>query len=157
MDANPVTRYAVIDQISNTLPTSVVGVNQVSRVLDAPGAWYAHVRVVDSAGNQRVVHDGPYLINRLRTPSAILPDGLLDFWNSEYTEGMFATYDPYALEKPALMLATWDANQVVSGFYGPRLEFGQAFRHLPRYASGRLNGLARPDHARRRSGTYAAV
>lgn len=118
VDANPVTRYAVIDQISNTLPTSVVGVNQVSRVLDAPGAWYAHVRVVDSAGNQRVVHDGPYLINRFRTPSAILPDGLLDFSNSEYTEGMFATYDPYAAMKPALMLATWDANKLYMGFTG---------------------------------------
>ncbi|MBI5566352.1 MAG: FG-GAP repeat protein, partial [Chloroflexi bacterium] len=118
IDANPITRYAVIDQISNTLPTSVVGVNQVSRVLDAPGAWYAHVRVVDSAGNQRVVHDGPYLINRLRTPSAILPDGLLDFANTEYTEGMFATYDPYAIQKPALMLATWDANKLYLGFTG---------------------------------------
>ncbi len=118
VDANPVTGYAVIDQISNTVPTSVVGVNQVSRVLDAPGAWYAHVRVQDSAGNQRVVHDGPYLINRFRTPSAILPDGLLDFASSEYTEGMFATYDPYAALKPALMLATWDANKLYLGFTG---------------------------------------
>ena len=117
-DANPFTRYAIIDQISNTLPTSVVGVNQVSRVLDAPGAWYAHVRVVDSAGNQRVVHDGPYLINRFRTPSAILPDGLLDFSNSEYTEGMFATYDPYAIQKPALLLATWDTSKLYLGFTG---------------------------------------
>jgi hypothetical protein len=41
IDANPFTRYAIVDQISNTLPTSVVGVNQVSRLLDAPDAWYA--------------------------------------------------------------------------------------------------------------------
>ena len=146
VDANPVTRYAVIDQISNTLPTSVVGVNQVSRVLDAPGAWYAHVRVVDSAGNQRVVHDGPYLINRFRTPSAILPDGLLDFANTEYTEGMFATYDPYAIQKPALMLATWDANKLYHGLHGQRLESGET---LSASTSTRKRAARRVRSARR--------
>jgi hypothetical protein len=142
VDANPVTRYAVIDQISNTLPTSVVGVNQVSRVLDAPGAWYAHVRVVDSAGNQRVVHDGPYLINRFRTPSAILPDGLLDFANSEYTEGMFATYDPYAALKPALLLATWDANKLYLGFTGSDWNLEKRFAiYLDTKAGGSTSSL----------------
>ena len=145
IDANPVTRYAIINQISNTLPTSVVGVNQVSRVLDAPGAWYAHVRVVDSEGNQRLVHDGPYLINRFRTPSAILPDGLLDFSNSEYTEGMFATYDPYAIQKPALLLATWDTNKLYLGFTGADWNLEKRFAlYLDTKAGGSTSSLGPP-------------
>ncbi len=114
----PVTYYATIDTVSKTVPTTLVGVNQVSRALDAPGAWYAHVRVMDAAGNQRIVHDGPYGVNRFRTPSAILPDGWLDFSGGEYTEGMMTSYDPYAVTKPALLMATWDTRKLYLGFTG---------------------------------------
>ncbi|MCU0522943.1 MAG: VCBS repeat-containing protein, partial [Anaerolineae bacterium] len=115
---SPVTRYASIDRTSDTVPTTLVGANQVSRALDAPGAWYAHVRIVDSSGNEQVVHDGPYGVNRTRTPSAILPDGTLDFYGAEYTEGMATGYDPYAAAKPALLLATWDTDWLYLGFIG---------------------------------------
>lgn len=114
----PVTIYATIDTITKTVPTTLVTTNQVTRTLDAPGAWYAHVRVVDSAGNQRFAHDGPYVVNRSQTPSAILPDGWLDFYGGEYVEGTMTSYDPYAATKPVLLLATWNESKLYLGLTG---------------------------------------
>ncbi|MEJ5308586.1 MAG: FG-GAP-like repeat-containing protein [Anaerolineae bacterium] len=143
----PVTRYAVIDQNPDTVPATLVGANQVSRALDAPGAWYAHVRVVDAAGNQQIVHDGPYGVNRMRTPSAILPDGWLDFDGAEYTEGMMTSYDPYAAAKPALLMATWDASTLYLGFTGADWNADRRFLvYLDTRAGGATTSLDAPGH-----------
>jgi len=137
-----VTRYAIIDQNPETVPATLVTVNQVSRALNAPGAWYAHVRVVDAAGNQQVVHDGPFGVNRTRTPSAILPDGWLDFDGGEYPIGMTSSYDPYTAFKPALMLATWDANRLYLGFTGSDWNLQQRLViYLDTRAGGRATSL----------------
>ncbi len=137
-----VTRYAVIDQNPSTVPATLVPVNQVSRALNAPGAWYAHVRVVDAAGNQQIVRDGPFGVNRTRTPSAILPDGWLDFAGSEYPIGMTSNYDPYAAFNPALMLATWDANRLYLGFTASDWSLQQRLIvYLDTRAGGRTTSL----------------
>jgi hypothetical protein len=111
----PVQTFAVIDMVTKTVPTTLVTTNQVTRSLNAPGAWYAHLRVLDSAGNQRLLHAGPYVVNRTKTPTAILPDGWLDI-GGEYVEGMVTSYDPYAAAKPMLMVPTWDARHLYLGF-----------------------------------------
>ncbi len=154
----PVTRYAVIDQNPGTAPATLAGANQVSRALDAPGAWYAHVRVVDAAGNQQIVHDGPYGVNRMRTPSAILPDGWLDFDGAEYTEGMMTSYDPYAAAKPALLMATWDASALYLGFTGADWNADQRFLvYLDTRAGGATTSLDAPGHTLPFAADFALV
>ncbi|HOU15807.1 MAG TPA: hypothetical protein PKZ84_22105 [Anaerolineae bacterium] len=154
----PVTRYAVIDQNPDTTPTTLVGANQVSRALNAPGVWYAHVRVVDAAGNQQVVHDGPYGVNRTRTPSAILPDGWLDFDGAEYTEGMMTSYDPYAAAKPALLMATWDASTLYLGFTGADWNADRRFLvYLDTRAGGSTTSLEAPGHTLPFAADFALV
>lgn len=107
-DASGVTRYASIDTISNTNPVTVVVSNQITRLLNAPGIYYAHVRVVDGAGNQRLTHSGPFPVNRTTTPSAALPDGELSA--GEWSLVNVLNYDPYSQDRPALLYGTWDAN-----------------------------------------------
>ena len=135
--SGPVTRYAIIDQNPDTTPVTLVGANQVSRSLNAPGAWYAHVRVVDAVGNEQIAHAGPFGVNRTRTPSALLPDGWLDFAGNEYVTGMSTGYDPYAAFKPALLLATWDSDWLYLGFTGSQWSAAQ---RLVVYLESRLAG-----------------
>jgi len=114
--------YAAIDQNADTIPTipisAIDGIHTISATLNAPGAWYAHVSVIDAAGNQKTAHAGPFGVNRSQTYSAILADGWLDYSAGEYPSGMVTNYDPYANLKPALLMATWDENWLYLGFTG---------------------------------------
>jgi hypothetical protein len=110
--------WASIDTFSNTVPSALVGSNQVVRVLDQPGTYYGHVALRDGAGNSRVTHIGPFLVNRSNTPSAILPDGWLDVTGGEYPAGTLLNYDPYAAAKPAALFGTWDADKIYLGLPG---------------------------------------
>ncbi|RME84986.1 MAG: hypothetical protein D6775_04050, partial [Caldilineae bacterium] len=79
--------WAVIDTISNTIPTTPSLTNRVTHTLNQAGVYYGHVRVRDGAGNEFTSHAGPFPLNRTRTPSSILPDGLLDLSHGEYPPG----------------------------------------------------------------------
>jgi hypothetical protein len=108
--------WATVDTFAHTSPVTPVSANEVTRTLDAPGMYYAHVRVQDGAGNEATSHAGPYLVNRTRTPSLILPDGQLSFTAGEYPTGTLLNYDPYAATKPAALWGTWDADFLYLGY-----------------------------------------
>jgi hypothetical protein len=110
--------WAVIDTSPDSVPTTPVASNAVSRVLDQPGVYYGHVAVRDGAGNGRLTHIGPFLVNRATTPSAIRLDGQLDPAGGEYPNGTLLNYDPYAAVKPAALWGTWDSNNLYLGFQG---------------------------------------
>lgn len=61
--------YASIDMLSDSVPLDLNFSHAVSQALTEPGAYYAHVRAVDGLGNAGVSHLGPFLVNRLATPS----------------------------------------------------------------------------------------
>ncbi len=109
-------KWAVIDTSPTTSPTTPVAVDQVSRLLNQPGGYYAHLRVRDGAGNEAIAHSGPFPVNRTLTPSVILPDGRLDA--DEYANGALLNYDPYAAFKPAALWGTWDATKLYLGMSG---------------------------------------
>ena len=106
---------AAIDRFSNTLPLVTNLAGTLSEGLSVPGAYYGHVRYVDGAGNARTSHIGPFLVNRLATPSYAHADGALQFEGppgsetGEYPISAYLNYDPYATGKPALY-GTWDAD-----------------------------------------------
>jgi hypothetical protein len=135
----PVTTYAVIDTFTKTVPMNLITADQVTRTLDAPGAWYAHVRVRDQAGNQRLLHDGPFVLNRSKTPSAILPDGWMDFEGYEYKEAMVMSYDPYAAIKPWLLSTTWNTSTFYLGLMDSDWSLD---KRLAVYLDTRAGGLA---------------
>ncbi|MGD8472611.1 MAG: hypothetical protein PVH59_00715, partial [Anaerolineae bacterium] len=110
--------WAVIDTISDTEPTDLVGINEVASTLVEPAAYYGHVRVEDGVGNVYTAHTGPFLLNRSQTPSTILADGYLDFAGGEYTAGMLLNYDPYVRLKPAALWGTWDAERLYLAYPG---------------------------------------
>ncbi len=110
--------WAVIDTISNTIPTTPSLTNRVTRTLNQAGVYYGHVRVRDGAGNEFTSHAGPFPLNRTRTPSSILPDGLLDLSHGEYPPGTLLNYDPYARFKPAALYGTWNDNTLFLGYRG---------------------------------------
>jgi hypothetical protein len=109
-------KWAVIDANPTTSPTTPVGANQVARLLDQPGVYYAHLRVRDGAGNEAISHSGPFPINRTLTPSVNLPDGSIG--EGEYPNGALLNYDPYAAFKPAALWGTWDATRLYLGMSG---------------------------------------
>jgi hypothetical protein len=114
-----VSTWATIDTFSNTVPNAPV-YNEVKRELNAPGVYYAHVSVQDGAGNSRVTHVGPFLVNRTRTPSVILPDGRIDATEGagEYFMSTLLNYDPYAAAKPMALGGTWNADKLYLGSQG---------------------------------------
>lgn len=111
-------RWAGIDTISQSVPITPVAGNTVSRLLTQAGAYFGHVSVRDGAGNSRLSHIGPVLLNRTRTPSAIYVDGNLDLAGGEYPTGTLLNYDPYALGKPFAMWGTWDDARLYLGLPG---------------------------------------
>ncbi|MBN2390564.1 MAG: FG-GAP repeat protein [Anaerolineae bacterium] len=118
-DANGIIRtWATIDTSEQTSPVTFVSTNEVTRVLDAPGIYYGHARVQDGVGNEATSHTGPYLVNRTRTPSLILPDGELSFAAGEYPTSTLLTYDPYGEDKPTALWGTWDADSLYLGYPG---------------------------------------
>ena len=145
--------YGIIDQNTDTIPTTSVpaifGSHSISATLNAPGAWYAHARVVDSAGNQKTAHAGPFGVNRSQTYSAILADGWLDYSGGEYPAGMVTNYDPYTDLEPALLMTTWDEDKLYMGFTGSSWS---ADRRLEIYLDTRTGGstasigIGRPVH-----------
>ncbi len=113
-----VSTWAAIDTITDTVPSDQPPSNNITLDLDQPGTYYAHVAVRDGAGNSRLSHIGPFLVNRTETPSVILPDGRLDVAGGEYPTGTRLNYDPYAAVKPAEFLGTWDAQKLYLGLRG---------------------------------------
>ncbi len=111
-------RWAGIDTISQSVPITPVAANTVSRLLTQAGAHFGHVSARDGAGNSRLSHIGPVLLNRTRTPSAIYVDGNLDLAGGEYPTGTLLNYDPYALGKPFAVWGTWDAARLYLGLPG---------------------------------------
>ena len=109
-----------IDTSPRTQPTTPAPQNQLSKMLDAAGIYYAHALLQDGAGNRNLARSGPYLVNRSQTPSVIFPDGYLDMRGGEYPNGSLLGYDPYALHKPAALWGTWDAAKLYLGFPGDR-------------------------------------
>ncbi len=117
-DSGIVGIWGVIDTADNTSPSTPLTEDRVARRLDEPGVYYGHVRVRDGAGNEATAHVGPFLINRSRTMSAILPDGHLDVDGNEYPEGTLLNYDPYARSKPAALVGTWNGDKLFLGYPG---------------------------------------
>jgi hypothetical protein len=100
--------FAVIDTHPETIPTTPVAGNQISRRLDRPAIYYAHVRAVDHAGNEQTHHLGPYPVNRSTTPSLIAVDGQMATRNGEYPATMLLTDDPQGEGTRAELWGTWD-------------------------------------------------
>jgi hypothetical protein len=118
-DANGIAgTWASIDTISDTTPTTPVYADWTAQQLSEPGAYYGHVRVQDGAGNEYTARAGPFLLNRTRTPSVILPDGTLDLRAGEWPTPTLLNYDPYAQFKPAALWGTWDHNWLYLGYPG---------------------------------------
>jgi hypothetical protein len=116
-DANGIARtWATIDTSGQTSPVTPVSTNEVTRVLDAPGIYYGHVRLQDGVGNEATGHTGPYLVNRTHTPSLILPDGRLSASAGEYPASTLLSNDPYSTDKPASLWGTWDADSMYLGY-----------------------------------------
>jgi hypothetical protein len=134
-----VSTWATIDTFSNTVPAALTASNEVTRVLDGPGTYYSHVSLRDGAGNSRVTHVGPFLVNRSKTPSVILPDGWLDVAGGEYPTGTLLNYDPYAAAKPAALFGTWDADKIYLGF--PGSPWGQ-YERLSIYLDTTVGGIS---------------
>ncbi len=110
--------WATIDTSSDSVPTTTVGANQISRALNQPGVYYGHVSLRDSAGNSLVTHIGPFLVNRTATPSVIRLDGRLDLSGGEYPASTLLNYDPYASIKLAALWGTWNAGKLYLGYPG---------------------------------------
>jgi hypothetical protein len=136
-----ISTWATIDTFSSTVPTAPVASNEVTRVLDAPGVYYGHVGLRDGAGNSRVTHAGPFLVNRTRTPSVILPDGWLDAADGtgEYFLTTLLNYDPYAAAKPAVLGGTWSADKLYLGSLGS--PWGQ-YDRLSIYLDTQVGGIS---------------
>lgn len=111
-------RWASIDTVKDTLPTTPVGGNQIGTVLNQPGVYYGHLRVQDGAGNDVVQHIGPFLINRSQTPGVILADGYIDTDGGEYPNGTLLNTDPFGLAKSIGLWGTWDASNLYLAYRG---------------------------------------
>ncbi len=113
-----VSRFAEINTISHSIPSTPVAIDGIIKLLDQPGTYWAHVKVQDPAGNTRTTHLGPFLVNRTSTPSVMLIDGAISNSDGEnplvassgltFSANLFG-YDPYAPFAPAALYATWDA------------------------------------------------
>lgn len=133
-----VATWAAIDTMTDTVPSDQPPSNDIALDLDQPGTYYAHVALRDGAGNSRLSHFGPFLVNRTETPSVILPDGRLDVDGGEYPTSTRLNYDPYAAAKPAEFLGTWDAENLYLGLRGN--PWGESER-LSIYLDTGLGGL----------------
>jgi len=131
--------WGVIDTAEDTSPSTPLTEDRVARRLDEPGVYYGHVRVRNGAGNEATAHVGPFLLNRSRTMSAILPDGHLDVAGGEYPEGTLLNYDPYARSKPAALVGTWNGDELFLGY--PGRGWGTASR-LSIYLDTQAGGLS---------------
>jgi hypothetical protein len=132
-----IAQWAAIDTQVDTVPTTSTVITQVSKLLNQPGAYYGHVRVVDAAGNEQVAHVGPFLVNRSTTPAAINPDGLIDT-TGEYPNGTRLNFDPFGLAKSIGLWGTWDANNLYLGYRGANWS---AFNQLAIYLDTQAGGL----------------
>ncbi len=132
-----IAQWAAIDTQADTVPTTTTVITQVSKLLNQPGAYYGHVRIVDAAGNEQVAHSGPFLINRSTTPSSINPDGLIDT-TGEYPNGTRLNFDPFGLAKSIGLWGTWDANNLYLGY---RSANWSAFNQLAIYLDTQAGGL----------------
>jgi glycosylphosphatidylinositol phospholipase D len=138
-----VSTWASIDTMTDTVPSDQTASNSVTLDLDQPGTYYAHVAVRDGAGNSRLTHIGPFLVNRTDTPSVILPDGWLDVAGGEYPEGTLLNYDPYAAAKPAALYGTWDGYNIYLGLPGnPWGEVEHLSIYLDTVAGGTTSSMA---------------
>jgi hypothetical protein len=134
-----VSTWASVDTFTGTVPGELTTSNQVARVLDQPGTYYGHVALRDGAGNSRLTHLGPFLVNRTKTPSVILPDGWLDISGGEYPAGNLLNYDPYAAAKPAALFGTWDGEKIYLGL--PGSPWGE-YDRLSIYLDTALGGIS---------------
>ena len=73
----------VLRAAAGSEPTASAPLNQLSKLLDGAGSYYAHVQVTDGAGNQSTLRTGAYLDERSQTPSLIFPDAYLARWGGE--------------------------------------------------------------------------
>jgi hypothetical protein len=99
--------------------------------------------VQDGVGNEDISHAGPFLVNRTRTFSVILPDGTLDLPAGEWSGTTLLNYDPYAQFKPAALWGTWDYDWIYLGY--PDSAWGPSSRltiYLDTQAGGLTSAMA---------------
>jgi hypothetical protein len=73
-----------VDQVADTTPSTVASGSSATASLNAVGDWYVHLAAEDPAGNQTLIHYGPWHVRFLGTGAAfpqsresIILDGLI--------------------------------------------------------------------------------
>ena len=155
--SNIVTVTTSIDQISKTVPSTIVGGTSTSASMNANGDWYAHISAVDLLGNRTRYDLGPWHVATgavcTRAFTNITFDGVIDTANNEWRPGTFLDDDerPRITSSGAnptqLLYATWDANAFYLGWQGvqPSAD-GQLFAYFSTGGAG-ITALISPTAA----------
>jgi uncharacterized repeat protein (TIGR01451 family) len=120
-----------VDQISATVPTSVVGGNSATEDLSATGDWYVHIATRDAAGNEFTRHFGPWHVGSFADPNlacalreqSVILDGYLDLTNEEWRADEFLDNDERAHLQNELiptqdLYVSWDGTHFYLGWQG---------------------------------------
>ena len=124
-----VTTFATIDQVSQTVASTLVAGTTLTTPMNLNGAWYAHLAAGDGAGNYNIQDFGPWYVNSgqfcLNPQQPITLDGNLDLDHNEWLPSTFLgdderpsfTGSPVSRD-PQSLYTIWDANAFYVGWRG---------------------------------------
>ncbi|HEX9028210.1 MAG TPA: hypothetical protein VF823_03470, partial [Anaerolineales bacterium] len=118
MDVNKV--LPVVNNVE-TVPTTLrTGIN-AAVILDTIGEWYVHIMAQDAAGNQTLLHYGPWYVEDTSPAQinnrhkSVVIDGFIDTGLHEWKENDLLDEDARS-GHPQKLYATWDAQYVYLGW-----------------------------------------
>ncbi|NJL34258.1 MAG: hypothetical protein HC893_10825 [Chloroflexaceae bacterium] len=143
------TVQVTIDQNPDTDPTTNATGTSFNAPLNAEGEWYAHIKMIDGAGNSETSHFGPWYVGNTDLSTvcsargqAITLDGFLDVANNEWTTSEFLDDDERA-GQARMLYATWDADHFYIGWQGARWQIdGELIAYLDTQTGGSTSALS---------------
>jgi PKD repeat protein len=112
-----------IDQVTNTLPSTVRSGTHLDQGLNALGKWYVHIAARDAAGNITISHYGPWYVRRATGAFAlqsqeILVDGFIDLDHGEWSAATQQLDDDERSGRSYTLYTVWDGTSFYLGWQG---------------------------------------
>jgi uncharacterized repeat protein (TIGR01451 family) len=115
---------ASVDQLSGAVPSQPVSGTGLTANLSQGGAWYAHLKLSDPAGNSAVEQFGPWYVDNVAGASCstrqetILVDGNLDLADGEWGASTLLDDDQRTSGRTESLYAAWDASALYLAWNG---------------------------------------
>lgn len=143
-----VTTRFTVDQISSTVPSTVLTGTSGYGALNATGAWYAHLSASDAVGNLTSDVYGPWIVRDPApcslSPRPVVIDGVIDRAMGEWRAVDLLDDDERGDLGRQSLYATWDGTAIYLAWRGGHWTMnGEAWFYL----STGVTGSAQPVHA----------